>query len=65
MPNPIDGPDKLTERWDALKRDLATRIEQDEAVARSFPPGQVRASHFALVSANRTTLAKMRELEAS
>lgn len=57
------GADK---HWKALKRDLATRIDQDYAVARSFPVGsETAAAHFSLVSANRTTLAKMQELEKS
>lgn len=55
-----------TSRWDALKSDIATRIDQDYATARSFPAGsETAAAHFSLVSANRTTLAKMRELEES
>lgn len=67
-PDSIDAATRLPDgsRWDALKSDLAARIDQDYAVARSFPVGsETGAAHFSLVSANRTTLAKMRELEGS
>lgn len=52
-------------RWDTLKSDLVTRINSDCAVAQSLPGTDTAAAHFALVSANRSTLAKMRELEGS
>jgi hypothetical protein len=50
-------------RWDALKSDLAARIDSDIAVAESFAGTGTASAHLSLVSANRTTLAKMRELE--
>jgi len=52
-------------RWEALQADLTARINSDYAVAQSVPGTEVAAAHFSLVSANRTTLAKMRELERS
>ena len=55
--------EELRARWDALKSDLGARIDADIAVAGSFAGTGTAAAHLALVSANRTTLAKMRELE--
>lgn len=54
-------------RWQALKDDLAARIDSDWAVAEGFRDmdERVSAAHGSLVSANRTTLAKMHELEKS
>jgi len=55
------------ERWQALKDYLAERIEQDFAVhvdAVNAGDTHGAASYGGLVSANRSTLAKMRELEA-
>jgi hypothetical protein len=54
-------------RWQALKDYLTQQIEQDSAVAkeaRAAGDPLTARSHGALVSANRSTLAKMRELEA-
>jgi hypothetical protein len=53
--------------WAALKDYLTQRIEQDSAVAkgaRAAGDPLTARSHGALVTANRSTLAKMRELEA-
>lgn len=55
---------KTDTRWQALKSYLRTQVDQDLAVAESFKGTQTGAAHFSLVSANRSTLAKMRELEA-
>jgi hypothetical protein len=54
------------QRWDALKDYLSRLIEQDLAVHKSFLDAgdMATAAPFGgLVSANRSTLAKMRELE--
>jgi hypothetical protein len=54
-------------RWAALKVYLGERIDADEAVRKGFAEMgdlAVAGAHGALVSANRSTLAKMRELEA-
>jgi hypothetical protein len=53
-------------RWAALKDYLGQKIDQDLAVAEGFREidEATSSAHFALVSANRSTLAKMRELEA-
>ena len=56
-----------TECWTALKDYLAQQIEQDLAVRQAalIDGDLVSANaHGTLVSANRSTLAKMRELEA-
>ena len=53
-------------RWQALKGYLSTQIKQDDAVRASFHEmgdTATASAHGALVSANRSTLAKMRELE--
>lgn len=47
-----------------MKDYLRTRIDQDLAVAESFKGTETGVAHFALVSANQSTLGKMRELEA-
>jgi len=55
------------QRWDALKDYLRDRIDSDLAVsqeARAAGYTGTANAHGALVSANRSTLAKMRELEA-
>jgi hypothetical protein len=50
--------------WLALQNYLRTRIAQDLAVAQDAPVGSmVGVTHYSLVSANRSTLAKMGELE--
>jgi hypothetical protein len=50
--------------WQALKNYLRTQIDQDLAVAQSFPQDSLTATaHYSLVSANRSTLSKMGELE--
>jgi hypothetical protein len=54
-------------RWQALKDDLTARINSDQAVHAGFLAAgdMATAAPFGgLLSANRTTLAKMRELEA-
>lgn len=53
--------------WQALKDYLAKEIDQDLEVAVSCAGADLaatRATHYALVAANRATLGKMRELEA-
>lgn len=57
-------------RWQALKDWLAGSIAADLEVAEAFKGGDEAAvacsrAHFALVSAHRSTLAKMRELDGS
>jgi hypothetical protein len=50
--------------WQELRDYLRTQIDQDLAVAQSFSQGSLEsATHYSLVSANRSTLAKMGELE--
>lgn len=56
--------EKIAARWEAVKDYLRTRIDQDLAVAESFKGTETGVAHFALVSANQSTLGKMRELEA-
>lgn len=52
--------------WTALKDDLTARIDSDLAIAESFGPDHgTGVMHYALASANRATIAKMRELEAA
>lgn len=63
----VAGPLTPGQCWAALKDHLSRQVEQDlkvhqEAVAAGDTASA--ASHGALVSANRGTLAKMRELEA-
>lgn len=56
-----------TSCWQALKDDLTRRIELDLAQhERALGAGETAAaaSYGGLVSANRSTLAKMREMEA-
>ena len=53
-------------RWEALKDYLRQQIDQDSAVRRDFLAAgdmATAAPHGGLVSANRSTLSKMRELE--
>lgn len=60
-------PETPDARWSALKDYLVQQIDSDAAVAESFRQvgdRGVSAAHYALVSANRSTLARMRELEA-
>lgn len=60
-------PETPDARWSALKDYLTRQIERDIAAAegfRSTGDTGAGAAHYALVSANRSTLAKMRELEA-
>jgi len=62
-----DRADAADARWQALKDHLKTQVEQDVAVAQEFKQAGnagAAAAHYALVSANRAALAKMRELEA-
>lgn len=59
-----DRVEPVTDRWTLLKEYLTTQISQDLAVAESFgPDNQTGAVHYSLVSANRSTLGKMSELE--
>lgn len=58
--------DAADARWQSLKDYLTRQIEQDVATAEDFRRAGdtgAAAAHYALVSANRSTLAKMRELE--
>lgn len=58
--------DAAGDRWQDLKDYLETQIRQDYAVAQSFPRGTLTAAaHYSLVSANRSTLGKMREIDAA
>ena len=63
-----DRADAAEARWAVLKDYLTQQINQDAAVADSGydggPVARARsAAHYTLVSANRSTLAMMRELE--
>ena len=58
----------LEQRWDALKADLIKRIDEDVPVHEAFAKaGDLTTAGplGGLLSANRATLAKMRELEAA
>ena len=54
------------ERWQALKEYLGQQIDSDDNVHRGFLAAgnlAIAAPFGGLLTANRTTLAKMRELE--
>jgi len=57
--------DKLTEQWQAVKDDLGKRIDADAAVhAGMLADDDLAAGPFGgLLSANRSTLSKMNELD--
>lgn len=55
------------ERWAALKADLIKRIDEDAAVLEGYREAGLLArtpTLGGLLSANRSTLSRMRELEA-
>jgi hypothetical protein len=59
--------ERMRASWQALKDDLTERINGDQAVHADFLAAgdmTTAAPYGGLLSANRTTLGKMRELEA-
>ncbi|HEY2090153.1 MAG TPA: hypothetical protein VGH54_29545 [Mycobacterium sp.] len=59
--------ERMRALWQSLKDDLTTRINSDHGVHAHFvAAGDMTAAapYGGLLSANRTTLAKMREMEA-
>lgn len=64
MAAPLLSPREWSERWQALKDHLGREIDADARIFDGMPadtPG--RGGIGGLLSANRNTLAKMRELE--
>jgi hypothetical protein len=61
-PKPL-SPAEWAAIWQALRDDLNRRIDADAKVFESFAGTPQQAAFGGLLSANRTTLAKMRELE--